>query len=56
MPHTPEEKYIPPEEDILKLIMVSDPQTDEKDLILTLIHTAARVDEILRLKWRNNFV
>ena len=51
MPHTPEEKYIPPEEDILKLILAADPETDEKDLILTLIHTTARVDEILRLKW-----
>ncbi|HCY85371.1 MAG TPA: site-specific integrase [Desulfobacteraceae bacterium] len=53
MPHTPDEKYIPPEEDILKLIMVADPATDERDLILTLIHTAARVDEILRLKWQD---
>ena len=35
MPHTPGEKYIPPEEDILKLIISADPQTDEKDLILT---------------------
>jgi integrase len=53
MPHTPDEKYIPPEEDILKLIMAADPKTDEKDLILTLIHTAARIDEILRLKWKD---
>ena len=53
MPHTPEEKYIPSEEDILKLIMAADPKTDEKDLILSLIHTAARVDEILRLRWRD---
>jgi len=53
MPHTPDEKYIPPETDILKMIMAADPTTDEKDLILTLIHTVARVDEILRLKWQD---
>ena len=53
MPHTPGEKYIPPEDDIIRLILAADPKTDEKDLILTLIHTAARVDEILRLKWQD---
>lgn len=53
MPHTVEEKYIPPETDMLKLIMAADPETDEKDLILTIIHTVARVDEILRLKWQD---
>lgn len=52
MPHTPAEKYIPPEDDIIKLILAADPKTDEKDLILTLLYTAARVDEILRLKWQ----
>jgi len=51
MPHTPKEKYIPPEEDILKLILASAPE--EKDLILTILYTAARVDEILRLQWKD---
>ena len=53
MPHTPEDKYIPPEKDILKLIAAADPQTDERDLILTILYTAARVDEILRLQWKD---
>lgn len=53
MPHTPEQKYIPPETDILKLIAVADPETDEKDLLLTILNTGARVDEILRLKWQD---
>jgi integrase len=53
MPHTPEEKLIPTEEDILKLILAADPATDEKDLILTLIHLVARIDEVLRLTWRD---
>jgi integrase len=52
MPHTPDEKYIPPEEDILKLILAANPDNDEKDLILTLIYIAARIDEVLRLKWQ----
>lgn len=51
MPHTPDQKYIPPETDILKLIAVANPKTDEWDLLQTLLNTAARVDEILRLKW-----
>lgn len=53
MPHTAKEKYIPPEADLLKLILAADPETDEKDLILTIIHTVARVDEILRLTWQD---
>jgi len=53
MPHTPDEKYIPPEEDIMKLILTADPETDEKDLILTLIHLVARIDEVLRLTWQD---
>lgn len=51
MPHTPEEKYIPTESDILKLIIAANPETDERDLLLVLIHLAARIDEILRLRW-----
>lgn len=51
LPHTPKPKYIPPEDIILKLIMAADPVTDEQDLILTVIHTLGRIDEVLRLKW-----
>ncbi len=53
MPHTPEDKYIPPEADILKLIMAADPRTDEKDLILCLFYLIARIDEVLRLQWKD---
>ena len=53
MPHTTQEKYIPPEKNLLKLILAADPDTDEKDLVLTLIHIVARIDEVLRLNWRD---
>ncbi len=53
MPHTVKEKYIPKEEDVLKLIMAADPKTDEKDLLLVIIHTLARIDEALRLTWED---
>jgi len=53
MPHNPDPKYIPPETDILKLIAAADPQTDERDLILTLLYSIARIDELLRLKWED---
>ena len=49
MPHTPKSKYIPPEDVILKLIMVADPETDEQDLLLVVIHTLGRIGEVLRL-------
>lgn len=51
MPHTTKEKYIPKEEDVIKLIMASDPKTDERDLLMVLLHTLARIDEALRLTW-----
>jgi integrase len=53
MPHNPDPKYIPPEIDVLKLIAAADPKTDERDLILTLLYSMARIDEILRLKWED---
>lgn len=53
MPHTTRVKYIPKEEDIIKLIMAADPKTDERDLILVLLHTLARIDEALRIKWED---
>jgi len=51
LPHTVEEKQIPKETDVIKLILVADPQTDEKDLLIVLLHTLARIDEALRLTW-----
>jgi integrase len=50
MPHTPTQKIIPTEEQILKLLQAADPEY-ERPLITILLHTAARVDEILRLTW-----
>jgi len=49
MPHTPAEKRIPSEEEVLKLILAAGP--NDRPLILTLLHTVARIDEILRLRW-----
>ena len=51
MPHNPAGKRIPTEEEIIKLIIAADPKTDEQDLLLVLLHTLARIDEILRMKW-----
>ncbi len=53
MPHTPKNKTIPPEDVILKLIMAADPDTDEQDLLLVIIHTLGRIDEVLRLRWED---
>ncbi len=53
MPHTPRNKYIPPENVILKLILAANPETDEQDLLLVVIHTLGRIDEVLRLKWED---
>lgn len=53
MPHSPAPKLIPTETEILKLITATNPETDERDLILTLLYSMARIDEILRLKWED---
>lgn len=53
LPHTPKKKYIPTEKEILSLLMACDPHTDERDLLLCIMLTVARVDEILRLKWED---
>jgi integrase len=53
LPHTPKEKQIPKEEEIIKLIIAADPKTDEKNLIIVLLHTLARIDEALRMKWED---
>ncbi|MBF0259091.1 MAG: site-specific integrase [Desulfamplus sp.] len=53
LPHTPKKKYIPNEKEILSLVMACDPKTDEKELLICIMLTVARVDEILRLKWED---
>jgi len=53
LPHTIKEKVIPKESDVIKLLLAADPKTDEKDLLIVLLHTLARIDEILRLTWQD---
>lgn len=51
MPHMVAQKYVPPESDVLKMLLAA---TKEKQaFILTIILTGARVDEIQRLTWRD---
>jgi len=53
LPHTTKEKQIPKETDVIKLILTADPETDEKNLVIVLLHTLARIDEALRMKWED---
>jgi len=48
MPVTQVVKYIPSEEDLLKVMLAAGL---DKPLIIVLFHTLARIDEILRLRW-----
>ena len=50
MPHTAKVKNIPPERDIMQMILAAKPG-DELDIIMCCLHTLGRIDEILRLKW-----
>lgn len=52
MPHTPEKKEPPTETDVIKLLLAADPET-QKPLLLIMIHTLARIDELLRLTWQD---
>jgi integrase len=45
------ERYIPPPEDIDKVLMVAD--RDDMDLLMVLYHTMGRVGEALRLTWED---
>ncbi len=51
MPHSVKKKVIPQENDVIKLILAADPKTDERDLLVFLLHTLARIDEALRMTW-----
>lgn len=53
LPHNVTIKQIPKEQDILKLLLAANPQTDEKDLLVVLLNTLARIDEVLRLRWED---
>lgn len=53
MPHSPRLKRIPSQDEIVKLILAADPETDEQDLLIVLIHTLGRIDEVLRLTWQD---
>lgn len=52
LPHATPRKRIPTEDAILRLIMAADPET-ERPLLLVILMTLARVDEILRLRWED---
>lgn len=51
MPHTPEEKEPPSEKELMQMILVTNPKTDERALFLVVLHCLGRIDEVLRLKW-----
>jgi integrase len=51
MPKTTPEKKIPTKQEFLKFLAACGP--DERPLIAILIHTLARIDEILRLTWQD---
>jgi integrase len=53
LPHTPERKIIPTEKQVLSILMMCDLQSDERDLLLCVLLTVARIDEILRLRWED---
>jgi len=44
-------KYVPPAEDISKVLLAAD--REDMDLILTLYHTAGRTSEVLNLTWED---
>jgi integrase len=50
-PEKPKVKYVPPEEDIKKVIMAADP--DDMDLIKIIYFTAGRISEVLNSKWED---
>jgi len=50
MPHTPKKPVMPTEEDIIQILLAAKPET-ELPILLIIIHTMARIDEVLRLTW-----
>jgi integrase len=52
MPHDIAEKVIPSEKEVLAIIAASTPG-DDRDIVLTCLHTLGRIDEVLRLRWQD---
>ena len=48
-PEEPKIKYVPPADDINRVLMAAD--REDMDLILTLYHTAGRTSEVLNMVW-----
>ena len=53
MPESEKEKDIPSEEELLRIIAAAKPG-DEKDTVLCCLHLLGRIDEILRLRWKED--
>jgi len=51
LPEAQKRKSIPSHQELLKILSAANP--DEKPLIIILIYTLARIDEILRLRWED---
>ena len=51
MPNPKKERNIPTKEEFLRLLAAAGP--DEKPLLVVLVHSMARIDEILRLTWQD---
>jgi integrase len=51
LPHNVMKKNIPSEKDVIKLFLVAKPETDERALLIVLLHTLARINEVLKLRW-----
>jgi len=50
-PEEPTVKYVPPADDINRVLLAAD--REDMDLILTLYHTAGRTSEVLKLTWED---
>jgi len=50
-PEDPADKYVPPPEDIEKVLMAAN--QEEMDLLICLYHTGGRISEIRRLTWED---
>jgi integrase len=50
-PEEPEERYVPPAEDIMKVRSAAD--SEDSDLIMTIYHTAGWTSEVLKLTWED---
>lgn len=53
MSHVTDEKEIPTQEEILRIIAAASPG-DERDIVITCLQTLGRIDEVLRLRWHED--